>query len=174
MAFWVLPLRGWHTDQIGASHPLGAKFFQEKTFKALGGGWGIFALNSFSSLMLDLMGQSACKSKRDWKHQWIYSKCKLSLQEWPCELCWTFFFLFKSWCTAQGCWTGIEGGFWSLNPNKFTRSSVYLLLCSRVRNPNDIWRTLWLSEQVFILFYFISFCFLRHIANHYLTILRHV
>lgn len=41
---------------------------------------------SFSSLMLDLMGQSACESERDWKHQWIYSIYRLSLQEWPAGL----------------------------------------------------------------------------------------
>lgn len=52
-----------------------------------------FALKSFSSLILGLMGQSACKSKRDCKHQWIYSKCKLPVGV-TCELWWTLFFFF--------------------------------------------------------------------------------
>lgn len=54
-----------------------------------------FALKSFSSLILGLMGQSACKSKRDCKHQWIYSKCKLPAGV-TCELWWTLFFFFYS------------------------------------------------------------------------------
>lgn len=52
-----------------------------------------FALKSFSSLILGLMGQSAFKSKRDCKHQWIYSKCKLPVGV-TCELWWTLFFFF--------------------------------------------------------------------------------
>lgn len=103
----VLPLPGWHRSNRSQPLPTWCQTFPGKDFVV-----GIFALKSFSSLMLSLMGQSACENKRGYKHRWIYSKCKLSLQEWPVNSAGlSSRFLLLSPFTAQGCWTGTEGGF---------------------------------------------------------------